>query len=533
MVAVSSSIGQTPEPPTGSFVVDSVSTKALDLFEGETPWPIVGPVMDFFHARTRGGILQEEIWIRPGDTITPHDINEIQNRLRGLGAFAEIRTSFDTTSQVHEDLPEGTLLVRTRDTWSILLYATYARSQDETTYALSLTDYNLLGTVNRLGIGTDYSSLGTRGHRYYGTYRNGNLFGTFHSLDASAVVGDHETSFFGQIALPVFTDRFRNAYAIAASSFDGARVAFPHGFRGTRSIDVPVTTTDGSAWFSRTNGARGDVFRWSLSTQFDRTRRDTLPEFARAFENTVGLFAGIASHRRRYVYVRDADFNGERQIPIGAYGSVSVGKISPHNNGKENLIYIGFDAGKSIISRDIYANADVAAGTGFRDRSTAFTTLRWALSGAWMTHPGALAVRVDQSTVWNWPRYLAAFESGGLLRGYDRENISSDNKLVTALEYRLNPILRILAFDLGAVAFAETGGYWSQGERFGATRFHSAAGIGLRVGYAGSDFGKGLLRVDLAWNFDEQRWSKILIGTEEAFDVFGTLAFRPPGPYTY
>lgn len=532
-LALNRADAQQSEPHTDGFVVDSIAAEAEDIFEGRNPWPILGPAMDFFHARTRDDILREEIWIQPGDTITPHDINELQNRLRALGAFAEINPELDTAGQVSAELPIGTLRVRTRDTWSILLYAAYTRSQDETAYALSITDYNLLGSLNRLGVGTDYSSLGNRGHRYFGTYRNANLYGTFHLLDASVTVGDHEASFIFQIARPVLTDRFRNAYSVSASSFDGRRLVFPHRVRRSGSIDVPLQTQDAHAWFSRTNGGRGDVFRWGISSYYDHTIRDTLTEFARAFENSVGLFAGIASHRRRFAFIRDADFNGERQIPIGAYGSVSVGKISPHSGGTENMIYIGFDAGKSVIAGDLYANVDIAAGTGFQNRQTGFTTLRWDVSAAWMFNPGALVARLDQSTVWNWTRYLAAFESGGLLRGYDRETIASDNKLAAVIEYRLNPIVRIIAFDLGAVAFLETGGFWNQGELFGSTRFHSAAGVGLRVGYAGSDFGKGILRIDLAWNLDQERWSKLLIGTEEAFDVFGTLAYRPPGPYTY
>jgi len=515
------------------FIVDSVDVVALDLFEGQTPWPILGPVMDFFHAKTRERVVRDEIFIQMGDTITQRDIDELQYRLRGIGAFADITITCAEGVSPQNGARRGRLQVRTRDTWSILLYASFTRSQDELSYSLAVTEFNLLGTANRLGLGFDYSSLGTRGTRWYGIYRNSNLFGSFLTLDLSGVHGMNEKSASAYIGHPFYSDRVRHAYAVAGSVFEGMPLVYRHRGLNRVGVEAPVRTVDASGWYSRSNGGRGDVFRWGASIAYDRTHRDTLVEFIKAFENSVRFFLGIASHRRRFTFIQDADFNGERQVPIGAYGSVSIGKIAPHTGGLDNVAYVGFDAGRSIREGNFYGMAEAAAGTAFQDRQTLFTTVRWALAGAILFNPGAVVVRVDQSTVWNWPRYLAAFSNGGLLRGYTREELASDNKLVGVAEYRLNPIVRLLAFDLGAVAFYEVGGYWDQGAQFGTTRFHSSAGIGVRAGYAGSRFGKGLLRIDLAWNFDRRSLSKILIGTEEAFDVFGALEFRPPGPYTY
>lgn len=532
LVASARADAQAADPPGGQFIVDSIGVIALDLFEGTSPWPVIGPAMDFFHAKTRTNALLQEVFLRRGDTIDVRDVDELQYRLRALGAFAEIKILLRAVSDGSET-PHGTLIVQTRDTWSILLLASFGRSQDETAYSAALTDFNLLGTANRVGIGVDYSSLGNRGYRYYSSYRNGNLFGSFLSLDASVVAGQSESALSGRLALEPFSDRFRTSFAASTSYFDGNEIVYPNTSGMDQRISVPVRTVDAGAWFSRSNGRRGDVFRWSAALRLDRTSRDSFPALAGAFENTVSLFLGISSHRRSFTFVENADFNGQVQVPLGAYGSVSVGRIAPFREGGANLVYIGADAGKSIRSGGFYANAEAAAGTGFHNRTTSFTTFMGVLSGAWLLNRGALVGRIDQTTVWNWPGYVASFQTGGLVRGYERAKLASDNQLRMIAEYRMNPIVRVLAFDLGAVAFFEVGGYWNQGMRLSSTRFHSSAGFGARVGYAGSQFGKGILRVDLAWNFDENRLSKILIGTEEAFDVFGTLAYRPPGPYTY
>jgi len=526
-------VAQKTDDDAFPFVVDSITIEALDLFEGTTPWPVLGPVMDFFHVRTRAELVREEIFIEVGDTIWPRDVDEQQFRLRNAGAFADIRIECAPAGHDEDDVRHGRLRIQTRDTWSILLYASYTRAQDETAWAIAVTDFNLFGTLNRFGIGVDYSSLGDRGNRWYGTYRNTNVLGSFMTMDLAGVVGRNETSATLNIGVPFYSDRVRNGFAIGASYLEGKLPAFPHDGSIERSVETPLTTIDAGAWFSRSNGGKGDVFRWSAALSVDRTTRDTLAAFAKAFENTARAFVGISSIRRRFTFVQDADFNGERQIPIGAFGDVSIGKIAPHAHGSDNVVYVGFDAGRAVRTGNVYAIAEAAAGTGFRGRQTSFTTFRWMLGGALLTNPGAVVLRVDQSTVWNWPRYLVSFASGGLLRGYERQDLASDNKFIVATEYRLNPIVRILAFDLGAAVFYELGGYWNQGQSFESTRFHSSAGIGLRVGYAGSRFGKGLLRADLAWNFDRGRFSKLLIGTEEAFDIFGTLEYRPPGPLVY
>jgi hemolysin activation/secretion protein len=98
-------------------------------------------------------------------------------------------------------------------------------------------------------------------------------------------------------------------------------------------------------------------------------------------------------------------------------------------------------------------------------------------------------------------------------------------------EYRLLPGFNILNFNFGAVAFYDIGAVWNQSQKLPQTRFHSSAGIGLRVSGGAGKIDQGLFRIDLAYNFDQRKLAQIIFSTQEAFDVFGSLDYQPPGPF--
>ena len=81
----------------------------------------------------------------------------------------------------------------------------------------------------------------------------------------------------------------------------------------------------------------------------------------------------------------------------------------------------------------------------------------------------------------------------------------------------------------GVTLFHDIAGYWNQGVPFSSVRFHNAAGLGLRIGNS-ENIDAGFLRVDFAWNFDRNEFGGISFDFTEAFDLFGTLDYRSPGP---
>ncbi|MEO5930207.1 MAG: hypothetical protein ABIR47_09765 [Candidatus Kapaibacterium sp.] len=525
------------KPRVRPFILDSIAISRADVFDSTTI-PIIGGVLDHLHALTKERVIREEIFREIGDTVTQSDLDEIEQNLRGLTIFADLRIDVRTTAEEEmKEVPHATLYIWTQDSWSLRTAGSYSTNDTIISYSGSLREANLLGYGKTFGLSADYTNFNNRGWRYGTFYLNPNIFGTYVQVGGEAILSGPERSGYFFAARPFFSDRTPYAFSALASYAFGPELSW---LRRSRTevvtSEVPAHRTTLSGWFSsaKQQASSSDVFRSSVSILYNQVRRDDGVAFPRAFENSVGVFGGISSRRREYTRVVGADMDGDVQVPVGAMGSVTVGKIAPVNGGGDNVVYIGADARQSVRWDNFVGSAAVESGTGLSGKSAQFTTFRSSLKGTYLFNPGALVMRISQSTVWNWPRYLALpIDNLNGLRGYSQGTIFGDNRIVINTDLRFPSLLKIWIFDLGAAAFYDLGSVWRQSEQIGGIQFHSSAGLGIRVGNARASIDKGWFRVDIPYNFDERRISRIIISSQEAFDFFGTLDYRPPAPYLY
>ncbi len=519
--------------PIRPFILDSLIIVTADVFDSTNRIPIVGGLIEHLHAVTKPKVIAQEVFRGKGDTVTQYDLDEIEQNLRAYTIFSDITLEVTPVPGDDDEVPHAILTVRTRDSWSLRVSGFY-NSENNLSYGASLSEVNLLGFGKTFGVTADYSNREDRGWRSGLTYLNPNIFGTHAQIGGNATVAGTERIGNLFIGRPFFSDRTPYAFNTAISYFFGNEASYNRLPTGVVTTLVPIHRTAIGGWFSSAKGEDGEVFRSSIDVQYNRSYRDGPTEHPRAFENSVWVFGGISSRRRSYTRINGADMDGEVQVPIGAMGSVSVGKISPINGGLDNVVYVGADARQAVRSGDFYGYASIEAGTGLAKKSAQFTSERVVASGAWVINPGALVARFEQSTLWNWPRYVAlTLDNASGLRGYDQGELFGDNKMLMNVEYRLMPIVRILSFDLGMAAFYDVGSVWRQSEKISQAQFHSSAGAGVRVASAGGGIEKGLLRVDFTYNFDQKKIGRIIISSQEAFDFFGTLDYRPPAPYIF
>ncbi len=525
--------------PIRTFILDSVVIHTAEVFDSTAIIPVVGAfgdLLNWMHTRTRERAVRNELFFKRDDTLRQIDLDELEQNLRRLTIFSEIEFEVvPLEGEEEEEIPYADLVIRTRDAWSLRVSGNYSESEDVTSGFLGLREANLFGLGKQFGVSADYTSFNDRGWRYIGSYYNPNIFGShiYIGADAGFAAPERFGSFY--VGRPFFSDRTRYGFNTAVSYFDGEETFdFSQPDGEVLSLKTDVRQTAAGGWYSTSRGPVGNVFRASLSMTYNRTLRDALPDVHRAMDNSIGVFGGIGSQRKQYTRFVNYDFEGERQVPVGGAGSVSIGKVAPHHGGLDNLVYIGADARQAVRHGDFYGFASVEGGTGLAKKEARFTTERVVASAGYKLVAGALAARFEQSNVWNWPRYLfVPLDNLNGLRGYSRLENFGDNRMLFNLEYRLYPIMRIWLFDFGATAFYDIGSAWKQGVQLPDARFHSSAGFGIRISSANNRIDKGLLRLDLAYNFDEKRFSRLIISSQEAFDVFGTLDYRPPAPYLY
>jgi hypothetical protein len=532
--------GEMPRDHIRPFILDTVVIHARDVFEGAARIPIISDLLDPFHAVTKDRAIRREVFFDVGDTVAQVDVDELEQNMRNLAIFAEISLHvIPLKGEEENDYPRAVLYIDTRDAFTLLFSGDYSRAEDALSYSVGLKESNLFGLAKQFGVYASYTTLNDRGWRYGATYLNPNIWGSHVEIGGDFGIAKEEHSGSFGVGRPFFSDRTRYAFNAAMGYYHGNQTLLFHGPNAGEVVQPvdKIHQTAFGGWFSGGHtDENGSVFRSSISINYNHTIRDLLPGpgTRTAFENSVGVFGGISSRKRHYVKIVDADFEGEEHVPIGAMGSVTIGKISPVYGGLDNVVYIGGDARQAAQSGDLYGFASIESGTGLANQSAQFITERVRATGLWLVHPGAFAARFEQSNVWNWPRYLfLPLDNNNGLRGHSYLDHFGDNRMIFDLEYRLVPGLRIWIFDVGAAAFYDVGAVWDQSQKLAQTQFHSSSGVGLRIGNAKSTINKGLLRIDLAYNFDQKRFARLIIGTQESFDVFGTLDYRPPAPYVY
>lgn len=519
------------------FFLDSVRYTRIHIADTTQPYDLFEKLTNLPHVLTKESVLRKgtELTLDLRDTIDRHGLNEYEAYLRQLGVFGSI--DFQVNRQEgRAAVPEAMLDVTTEDGWSLYAEPYYDPEDDRT--AWYLLEGNLLGYAKRLGIGGDLQSPSDSLWRGILSYSDPDLFGTSYQLSGSALYSRPVSGFDIDVRRPFYSDRTPRAWGGSFHWADGEnRFFFPRfEFAGPDeqfyTSDTNISNRYGfDGWVGFSN-RKNDVFRTSLALSYNRLDLESGTAYPEAFDNSVGFFVGISSLRRSYVHLKDYEFTGTSLVPIGAQGRISIGKISPHNDGLDNVIYVGADLRQSVLWGDFYGFISGGGGTGIQKRESRFIMQHFTASGAMPVGPGTIAARVNQSTVWRWPRYvlLSIAEVEGGVRGYDYLDAFGDNRLLANVEYRLFPVLGLGLWDLGVAGFYDIGGVWDQGDPFSATRFHSGAGLGLRLGKSGG-IDAGFVRVDFAWNFDKGEFGGISFGIEEAFNVFGDLEYSPPGPY--
>lgn len=524
------------ERPIPTFILDSVHIITADVFDSTNRLPLIGGIAEHLHARTRERAISNELFFKDGDTLSQIDLDELELNLRRLTIFSDIRLEVvPWKGEEEEKVPYAMLVIRTRDAWSLRVSGSYSRSGDYISLFGGLREVNLFGLAKQLGVNASYTDFNNLGWRLGATYFNPNIFGTHIHIGADAGFAKNQRSGNFTVGRSFFSDRTKYGFNTAVAYYDGEEVFDVRGDDGDPLALISDTRrTAFGGWYSRAQGRSGDIFRTSVSLTYNNTIREGVPGIHRALDNSVGVFGGISSHRRRYTKFLNADFEGERQIAVGGAGSITIGKIAPHSGGLDNIVYVGGDARQGLRFGDFYGFASIEAGTGLAGKEARFTTERVTASAAYLLGAGALAARFEQSTVWNWPHYLfVAVDNNNGLRGYTRLQTFGDNRMFFNFEYRAVPIVQVWTFDVGATAFYDVGSAWRQSEQISNVRFHSSAGLGLRFSNAKAKIERGLLRVDLAYNFDQKKFARLIISSEESFDVFGTLDYRPPAPYLY
>lgn len=499
-----------------------------DVFDSTSDeWFFAAPLANALHTTTRPWIVADELLFTVGDQLDTVLLYESERNLRRLGLFSRVEMIVDT---IAPDAVEVTVL--TQDFWSTTMAVLAGSGGGIATLGGKLEEFNLGGTGSRLGVEGLYRTenrIGWQGSAWLQWRR---LLRSELTLSGYLFAHRYRTIQAFGLVQPYRTLRTPLAWSVNVLNHYGSDFYYQ---RGTGQFELlPFHMRRAYGWISLgTTDLDQDRLLATLYASVESVRR-IAPEFRQAGDNSARIFFSLGSLRQRFRRIRELDGYLLEDLAAGAWGSATVGYFLPMNADGERLFYVGGEAEQSgFLAHDrLYLFGRICAGSGFQQGEARYTTVESFGLGHWRPIPRlVVAARFWQQTVWNWSafRQLVLDNDSGL-RGYAVNQLVGDNRFLYNLEVRALPRWQWWIFRVSGVAFLDGGTVWMQGTPFEKTRFHHAVGIGLRLHILKWLDDGGIIRLDLAYNFDTRRIG-IVFSSNQLFSAVRSHTFRLPTFY--
>jgi len=485
----------TPSSP----VVDSVRIVRENVFDRSESTNWLFTAANKVHVVTREYVVTRELLVKPGEPYDSATVAETERNLRKLGIFRDVE--IDT---VRTESALG-LNVTTYDSWTTQLYTSFKAGGDQITWAIGVTEKNLLGTQNKASI--RYTDDPDRSTTQFGVKlpRLWKQLGITASYDE---LSDGKRAMFNASA-PFISNASKKSVGLELNYNDGDVLRFFEG-EPDASDTVRHLLTQGRAsvgWAARASSlgfvrlgtrlqVRREDFTEPASSPTTPDERSFFSELEFSVEASQTQFSVV--HGYRNLGGRE-DVDLSRTVRLAVWLAPSAWGYERTGVGPAITLFAGKPFDKGLFRG--FATAEVRASGLFTseglDSGTVVTAAVLALQPA-----------TRHSVVFNadlgWrkdPRPGDEFDLGLSFgpRGFPLHAFTGDRGFFTTAEYRwmATPDLWGLA-AIGLAAFADYGGAWYHGS---ARRSGTDVGVGIRIGSTRSSSGKAATRVDFARRF--------------------------------
>ena len=467
------------------------------------------------HVLTAESAIRRDLMLHEGRTFDAGTLMRNRQLLQSRPYISEARIEVrpDSTDSMTVDL-----LVRTRDSWTIGADGAL-RSRGRST--LELYDANLLGTGNRLTIGTNIHrpSFAYGGNTV--AYEIPNLLGSF--LQARASAGRSFTE--SELCFDLRHDFIAPTDFEAGVSFDRLHSDYPLG--------IPDTTVSArlrswhvwgghSTYLPRISSSIYATAHYA-NTLFG-SRPDVSHQSNPAFHSYELLLAGIGLYRENFGTTTYVDGMGVGEYFATGYKAELTGG---HRWGEfGNDIYIGVEASAGAFLRQSYLAGGVSMGsfidphTGRLRQSAVRAEAGW-FSGLHRAAGHCLVryyVSARYTAGWNrmngYREYIG-FTRTTNVRLLDRSGLYGTNRLTLNTQAVIFTPLQPLGFRFAVVVFTDLGLLGRDSNIFRNT-FYNTLGIGLRIRNDRLIFGTINLRAGFAWGRQgilPNRWFEMSSGS--------------------
>lgn len=504
------------------FQVRNIYIETKKVFEpDDKDWFFASDFLNFFHHTTRKYVIEDELLFKP-NSITDEDyIYETERNLRKRSLFSSINIELDSIGFNSYDV-----YVTTKDRWSLYPSIPFGTGGGEYKYGLKLEEYNFLGTGTYLKGELLYRSennIGLSSQFYLDKKR---FLRTPFNLELNLYSSKIKTNQQLNFSKPYFNLDTKYSYGIYLNNSFGQTYLYN---QVEENKIVDYSSQDFKLFFSR-SWYRFDKIFFNAAIELNNSEIKS-HNLRRAFDNSGKLLIMFSSLSQKFYPVNKVNYYHTEDIPIGGYGSATLGKIFPiADKDGDNSYYVAGQGEISYYDGHIYLFGQLTGSSSFIKSKGRYTYQEFLGLGFYrITENLLLTARIYQQTTWNWDafRQLLLDNDRGL-RGYDLNKLWGDNRIINNIELRYFPNLPLFVFNFSGVLFADIGTVWNQEQKITETQFYSSVGAGLRLHFTKSSDGGQTIRIDFAYNLYEKKFGGIIISTKQLFSAFGEHTYKIP-----
>lgn len=512
LVLAARSPGQAPSPRIGKIVVDRHTVFDAD---DSTTHPAIASMANAIHISTKEYVIRRELLYQEGDVFNRSLAKETERNLRALGFLGDVDTQVDT-------MADSTLAVtvHTHDKWTLSVSPSYQTAGGVTSVSLTMKDDNLLGRGQSLSAGYSYRDDLQNPHAGEIIFKERRLFG---SRWGTAL--QHKSSQDERVQSILLDHSFYTESASWAASLyaDYAKLVIPFYEGGVRTRERQLSQHNQTGYIAL---SFGEELKLRPAIAFIQKRSSGIN--LSPMDNLSLVNVSLQLMSRRFDEDKFLDnFGRVEDVPKGLTLSAVFGKnfsnadIDP----PQYFVRAGWMQALSLTGSYYLAcggsYSSLLGGSPVRE-----TTLSWMLlQHVRVSQRHLIAARLSETlgSDWSQDRQLVLGSSAGL-RGYGNYTLTGQRLALYNIEYRWYSGPDWWIFRPGVTLFVDGGTAWNEQN---ARQFHHAAGFGFRIENTKQQ-GSGILRIDIAFNFDERRFTEISISSRQLFSAFAELGFLPP-----
>ncbi len=511
--------------------IENIYYEQKDVFDStQSDWFFAAPLFNALHTNTRNYIVRDELLFGTDNWIDEDLLFETERNLRNTGLFTNARIELDS---IGEDTYNAYII--TQDRWSTYPSALFGSGGGENTYGARLEEFNLAGFGTYLGAEALHRSENSIGWQGVATISQPRIFRSELTLTGSVLAHEKRTTQTLSLVKPYRTTYTEFAYGLNAENTFGSDYMYLSQQSNYALLDF--TEKKAQAWFSKAWEKKDRIFFTGLIEYQDVNRSDVYNESLqrfestrRAFDNSGKILLAFSSIDQNFFSTTKLNSYFVEDMTVGGWGTAILGKLFPVGSKGESYYYVAGKGEMSYYDGLNYLFGSVVGASAFETGRSVNTYMEFQGKAFHRFNSDLLiAANLRQQTAWNWfaLRQLIIDNDYGM-RGYPVNYLAGDNRVIGNLELRYFPGWELSVFKLSGVVFYDFGTVWDQQIPISKAQIHNSMGLGLRFHFTKSPNANHVFRIDVGYNFDENKIGGIVFTTSQQFSAFTNHLFKLP-----